>query len=310
MAKITYRYLRGLLLLFLPFAISTPIVAENLKPTPAPSLELIGKTKQYRIRHKDTLLDVARSEGLGFIELVAANPGIDPWLPTVDSKITIPSWHLLPDGSRDGLLLNLADQRLYYFTPDGSVESYAIGTGREGWETPQGKTKIIKKVENPIWYVPNSIQKEDPTLPKAVLPGPKNPLGKHAFYLDWPGYLIHGTNQPWGVGRRVSHGCVRMYPEDIEKIYSRISLGTAVTIINQEAKLAWSDNQLWLEIHPSQSQNLELEEKKTLSPSFVPELIFRVRDKSQGQFSKVNWETVRRAERERKGIPIPILGRR
>ncbi|MEK9685428.1 MAG: hypothetical protein VW226_12835 [Rhodospirillaceae bacterium] len=111
--------------------------------------------------------DVARSAGPGFIELVAANPGIEPWLPTVNTTITIPSMHLLPDGSRDVLLLKLAD----HFTPDETVESYTRGTGREGCETPQGKTKIIRKVQNPIRYVPNSIQKEDPTLPKAVLPG-------------------------------------------------------------------------------------------------------------------------------------------
>lgn len=269
--------------------------------------QLIGEMRRYKAKHKDTLLDIARRNGLGFVELVAANPGVDPWLPGEGREILIPGAHLLPDGPRDGLLLNLIDQRLYQFTPAGAVKSYPIGTGREAWNTPVGSTTIQRKKRNPTWFVPKSVREEDPELPAVVRPGPDNPLGRHAFYLGWHAYLIHGTNKPWGVGRRVSHGCIRMYPEDISSIFDKIPVGTKVTVTSQEAKIAWLGDNLMLEIHPNGEQNLALEATGKFAPAAVPELAYRIKEKAGTRLKDIDWEAVRKTERERKGFPVSIV---
>ena len=156
------------------------------------------------------------------------------WVPGEDTKIVIPDAHLLPDGAREGLVLNLADQRIYYYAPNSSiVESHPIGIGNVDWETPKGTTRVIRKRKNPIWRVPKSIRAEQPELPAMVMPGPKNPLGKFALDLSMPAYLIHGTNKPLGVGRRVSHGCIRLYPEDILTLFRKVAVGTPVAIVDQ-----------------------------------------------------------------------------
>ena len=280
------------------------------KNTSSTKSSIIGKTSVYFAKHEDTLLDIARLFGLGFVEIVAANQGVSPWIPGKGKKIRIPGAHIIPEGRRQGLLINISDQRLYWFKEDGVTKSYPIGTGKEAWETPIGSTKILRKRKNPIWYVPKSVRKEDPKLPKVIPPGPQNPLGRHAFYLGWPSYLIHGTNIPWGVGRRVSHGCIRMYPEDIAAIFNEIKVGTKVTVTDQEAKLSWSGSQIYLEVHPNRKQNLELEERGTFIPDKVPELPYRIKQISGRYFKNVDWQVIKRTELERTGIPVPILKRK
>jgi L,D-transpeptidase ErfK/SrfK len=291
----------------------TNLVAEELG-TAKPAISypaMVGEASHYFTTKEDTLLDVARNHNLGYVEMVAANPGIDPWIPGAGTKIHLPTGHLLPDGPREGVLLNLVDQRLYYFPSDGKpVESYPIGTGQDAWNTPLGSTKITRKKRDPIWYVPKSIQKDDPTLPAVVRPGPDNPLGRHALYLGWKSYLIHGTNNPWGVGRRVSHGCVRMYPENIEALFPRLPIGTPVTVVEQEAKLGWHGGALLLEAHPNLTQNNELEETGKLTPATVPELAYRVSQAAGPHVGRVNWALVKKAVAERRGIPVPILHER
>jgi len=271
---------------------------------------IIGKTSVYFAKHEDTLLDIARLFGLGFVETVAANKGVDPWIPGRGKKIQIPGAHIIPEGPRKGFLINIADQRLYWFRENGDAKSYPIGTGKEAWETPLGSTKILKKQKNPTWFVPKSVREEDPDLPKFMPPGPQNPLGRHAFYLGWPSYLIHGTNIPWGVGRRVSHGCIRMYPEDIAEMFDEIKPGTNVSITDQEAKLTWLDSQVFLEVHPNHTQNLELEERGHFTPAKVPELPYRIKEISGKYFKNVDWQLIRKTELERTGIPVPILKRK
>lgn len=268
---------------------------------------IIGKTGVYYAKYEDTLLDIARRFGLGFVETIAANKGVNPWIPGQGKKIRIPGAHIIPEGPRKGLLVNISDQRLYRFREDGYTKSYPIGTGKDAWETPIGSTKILRKQKDPIWFVPRSIRDEDPHLPKIIPPGPQNPLGRHAFYLGWPSYLIHGTNIPWGVGRRVSHGCIRMYPEDIAELFTEIKVGTTVTVIDQEAKLSWSGSQIYLEIHPNHKQNLELEELGDFTPERVAELPYRIGVISGEYLKKVDWKLVRKTELERTGIPVPIL---
>lgn len=270
--------------------------------------DLIGEIRTVAARHEDTLLDIARINGLGFVETVTANKGVDPWLPGKGTVITLPTAHVLPAGPRKGILLNLIDQRIYFFPGEGApIQTYAIGTGQEAWDTPVGNTRITRKKQNPTWYVPKSIRDEQPELPAVVRPGPNNPLGRHAMYLGWHAYLIHGTNNPWGVGRRVSHGCIRMYPEGIERLFPQVPVGTPVTVVSQEAKTGWRDGQLYLEVHPNPKQNLELEETGKLTPAPVSELAYRIAQAAGKDVRRVDWERVKSAAFERSGWPIPIL---
>jgi len=282
------------------------IDARKVKASRYPAV--IGDVRHHVARHEDTLLDIARSNNLGFVELAAANPGVDPWLPGAGRTIVLPTAHLLPAGPRQGILLNLTDQRLYYFPPDGGpVQSFPIGTGQEAWDTPIGKTTVVRKQKDPTWYVPKSIREEDPELPKIVPAGPDNPLGRHALYLGWSSYLIHGTNSPWGVGRRVSHGCIRMYPEGIAKLFPEVPVGTAVTVVRQELKLSWYNGTLFMEVHPNAKQQLEIEETGRFTPDTVPELIYRVNDAAGEARHSIDWRRVTEAVAKRSGLPIPIL---
>ena len=273
-----------------------------------PYPDMIGAPRYILAKAEDTLIDLAREHHLGFTELRAANPGVDPWLPGAGTQILLPTGHLLPDGPREGLLLNLVDQRLYYFVPDtGRVESYPIGTGRAAWDTPQGTTMIVRKKRNPSWYVPKSIREEDPTLPKVVGPGPQNPLGRFAMYLGWPSYLIHGTNNPWGVGRRVSHGCIRLYPEDIAQLFPRIPKGTAVTVVQQQVKTGRVSGELMVEIHASPKQGDGIEANGKFAPEPLPELAYMLVTMAGNDVGRIDWPAVNRAARERRGVPVRFL---
>lgn len=224
-----------------------------------PDQSVIGTPQIVYTREEDTFPDLAREYGLGYDELVEANPDIDPWLPGADRPVLLPTQYILPAAPRRGIVLNVAAKRLFYFPPtaDGElpvVLTYPIGIGRVGWETPTGEAKVVAKATDPQWYVPWSVQREhaeagDP-LPPVVPPGPDNPLGRHVLQLDMPGYLIHGTNMPWGVGMRVSHGCVRLYPENIESLYSLVSRGEPVHIVNQPILSGSLDGELYVESHP------------------------------------------------------------
>ena len=219
---------------------------------------VIGVPQIVFTRDADTLSDLARTYGLGYDELIAANPGIDPWLPGTKTPVLLPTQYVVPDVPREGVVLNIASKRLFYFpeVPEGQpqvVKTYPIGIGRVGWETPLGTTKVVAKARDPHWYVPASVRREhrelgDP-LPAVVPPGPDNPLGTHVLKLEMPGYLIHGTNQPYGVGMRVSHGCVRLYPENIEFLYELVEIGETVTIINEPFLLGQLNGDTFFEGH-------------------------------------------------------------
>lgn len=294
--------LAGLGLLFSP---AGAIAAPDSSPVYA---DVIGEIGQYVTTGDDTLLDVARRFSLGFTELVAANPGIDPWLPGKGVRITLPSAHILPRGPREGVMLNLADQRMYIFRPKtGTVISVPVGVGRDAWNTPIGSTKIVRKKANPAWHPPKSIRLADPTLPRVVPAGPQNPLGQHAVYLGLSGYLFHGTNKPMGVGRRVSHGCVRLYPEDIERLFKKFAIGTRVTIIDEPMKIAWLDDQLLLEIHPSQSQADDMEAGDRITPEKPMDFEYRIIAAAGAQAHRLNWVDIKNTLQQRAGIPVNIL---
>ena len=225
---------------------------------PLPGDDVVGAITVVTARYEDTLLDIARRHGLGYEDIVRANPDVDTWLPGEGTEVVLPTRFVLPPGSRRGIILNLAEYRLYYFPKPkdgerGVVMTYPISIGRMDWETPLGKTTIIQKVTNPAWYPPASIRAEHAAdgnpLPRIVPAGPQNPLGKHAMRLGLPGYLIHGTNRPAGVGMRVTHGCVRMYPEDIGFLFGQVALNMPVRIINEPVKLGWDGDMLVMEAH-------------------------------------------------------------
>jgi L,D-transpeptidase ErfK/SrfK len=219
---------------------------------------VVGEPQVVFTRESDTLSDLARAYGLGYDELVAANPDVDPWLPGDNTPVLLPTQFVLPEVPREGLVLNIATKRLFYFPamPEGEkrvVKTYPIGIGRVGWETPVGMTSVVAKARDPHWYVPASVRREHAEmgnpLPSVVPPGPDNPLGHRVLQLDMPGYLIHGTNQPYGVGMRVSHGCVRLYPENIELLYELVEIGEQVLIVNEPYLLGSRDGQVFFESH-------------------------------------------------------------
>jgi len=225
----------------------------------SPEQAVIGDPQLVIASEENTFSLLAREYGLGYDELVAANPDIDPWLPGDGTPILLPTQYVLPNVPREGIVLNIASKRLFYFPPAAEGEprkvmTYPIGIGRVGWETPLGHSAVVSKATDPHWWVPASVRQEhaengDP-LPAVVPPGPDNPLGRHVLKLDIPGYLIHGTNQPYGVGMRVSHGCVRLYPENIEELYGLVGVGEPVVIVNEPYLVGERDGEVYFEAHP------------------------------------------------------------
>ncbi|MDH3695312.1 MAG: L,D-transpeptidase family protein, partial [Gammaproteobacteria bacterium] len=224
----------------------------------SPGNDVIGDLATITTKRGDTLPDIARHYSLGHNDVAGANPNVDVWVPHAGARVLLPLQFVLPDEApRQGIVLNVATMRIYYYpedTLDNRVFTYPVGIGREGWATPTGHMRIVEKKEQPDWRVPASIRKEhaqmgDP-LPAVVPAGPDNPLGEFAMRLTRPEYLIHGTNKPYGIGMRVSHGCVRLYPEDIQPLFQSTALSTDVHLIDQPYLLGWRGDVLYLEAHP------------------------------------------------------------
>lgn len=222
--------------------------------------DVVGELQVIVARQEDTFLDIARAYDLGFDELEDANPDVDAWLPGAGTRIVLPTQFVLPDGPREGIVLNVGTKRLFYFPKPvvgqpRVVITHPVGIGREGWQTPIGTTRVVAKKKDPVWTVPASIRREHAAegnpLPARVGPGPDNPLGAYAMRLGFPSYLIHGTNKPDGIGMRVSHGCVQLFPEDIESLFGQVAVGTSVRIINEPQLLGWRGDNLYLEVHPA-----------------------------------------------------------
>ena len=276
---------------------------------PPPEFDLVGTEYQVEARQEDTLLDIARRHGIGQEEILGANPGVDRWLPGAGTRVTIPSRYVLPSLPHEGLVLNLPEMRLYYFPPvepgeRAVMHTYPVSVGRMDWATPLGKTKLVAKQKDPPWYPPESIRKEheeqgDP-LPRVVPPGPDNPLGGYALRLGIPGYLIHGTNKAFGVGMRVSHGCIRMLPEDIEVLFPQVPVDTPVRIINQPAKVGWYGGDLYLEVYPP------LEEDWAGIEALVED-VFREIDRALSKRpAELDDQAIERAILQQTGVPVVI----
>ncbi|MDP4547955.1 L,D-transpeptidase family protein [Marinobacter sp. MDS2] len=234
-------------------------VASDAKPDRSPRVptfsvngDLAGDLQVFTTAYEDTFAGIGNELALGYLELVKANPGVDPWLPGEGTQITLPRMYVLPDSNRKGIVINLAEYRLYYFTENG-VQVYPVGVGTEDNPSPLTNAKVTMPLESPAWYPPASIRAEYEAsgdyLPRMIPPGPDNPLGTHALMLSEKGYLIHGTNKQFGVGMAVSHGCFRMYNEDISRFAYQVSKGTPVQVIREPVKVGVSAGEVWLEVH-------------------------------------------------------------
>lgn len=280
---------------------------ESETALPARDGDITGLLHHYLVSSDETLINVAHQNGLGLLELMAANRGVDPWVPKDRTELILPLAFILPDAPREGIVINIAELRLYYFADDGQLRfTVPIGVGREGFETPNGPTKIVRKSDAPTWRPTADARRDDPTLPVEVPPGPQNPLGSYALYLGWPTYLIHGTNKPDGVGRRVSRGCIRLYPEDIERLYHLAEIGTKVTVVNQPVKFGWHANELFVEVHPTLDQLDQLETKGDFVPVRAAGNGEAARAKAAERAGDIDWSTLLWAEYERNGLPIQI----
>lgn len=282
-----------------------------------PKQEVIGETQVIFARYENTFSAIGREYDLGYEEMRRANPGVDQWLPGEGTPIYLPTQTILPDAPREGIVVNVPAMRLFYFTQEKAKEpgaapvlkvtSHPIGIGVQGWATPFGEAKVVEKARDPVWYVPASIRKEhaergDP-LPSVVPPGPDNPLGAFAMTLSLPGYLIHGTNKPAGVGMRSSHGCIRLYPEDIEALFPRVARGTPVRIVNQPVLAGWRDGQLYLEVHPPLAE----EEHDLLAEADAA--LSRALERAGAAAASVQLDraAIEKIVTEQRGMPLPVL---
>jgi L,D-transpeptidase ErfK/SrfK len=268
----------------------------------------IGRLESMRTSYEDTLINLAQKQRVGYAQLIAANPGVDPWVPGRSTKIILPNWHIIPDVERKGLVLNTGELRLYYFPSDGSEpKTFPIGIGREGLFTPKGSTTVTRKQADPIWRPTPRMRLEDPELPAEVRKGPDNPLGAYALYMGWPSYLIHGTNKPKAIGRRASSGCIRMYDNEIEWLFHNVPVGTKVTSIDQPVKMAWIDGVFFIEAEPNDLQIDEIEYQNRQITVDVPDgIIAEVRRKAGDKVAMLDWEKVRNVLIERTGVPTNV----
>lgn len=271
----------------------------------------MGEEVIYVATQEDTLVHIARAQEMGFVEMRAANPNVDPWIPGNGTELILPKRHILPDAPHDGIVINLPEMRLYAFVNgDNEPTTFPIGIGREGLETPIGTTSVVRKAEGPTWRPTPRMRREDPTLPVAVETGPDNPLGTHALYLGWPTYALHGTNKPYGIGRRISSGCIRLYPENITQLFEMIPVGTKVTVVNQPIKLAWIDDVLYMEAHPDMEQAIQMEETGQIYSAKMSQQDMAFIVNAAGEFqNKLHWATIRTEVRNRSGRPVMIARR-
>jgi L,D-transpeptidase ErfK/SrfK len=267
--------------------------------------DVIGQLAVIRLEKGDTLPDIARHFSLGIDSVSAANPGIDIWVPEAGERILLPLSFILPDTVRKGIVINLAAMRLFYFREDGkllAVSTYPIGVGTTERPTPMGQMHIVLKMIRPTWNVPASIaedhrKKGDP-LPAKVPPGPLNPLGEHALYLSKSGYLVHGTNKPTSIGLRATNGCIRLYPEDIQRLFENTPVKTPVSIVNQPYLVGQRDGIVYIEVHTPFEESGTTELEKAYA---------KLRNIEKKSGHALDWKKVKEVVAEARGIPVPIF---
>lgn len=290
------------------FAISS-LVQAAVYPLPPDDVDIIGELQTVEVQVDETLLDIGRRYSVGYEEMQRANPEVSMWVPEPGTQVVVPTRHILPSAPREGLVLNVAEMRLYYYPPEvkgqpRTVETYPVSIGRMDWRTPLGRTNVTAKQKNPAWYPPQSVKQEAKAggweVPDVVPPGPDNPLGHRVLRLGMPAYLIHGTNNPWGIGMRVTHGCVRMYPEDIEDLFERVAVNTPVQIVNEPVKAGWFAGTLYLEAHPV------LDEHKEDEAQILREAVERIAQAQGDRGHRVDLARIKETINGQAGLPIAI----
>jgi L,D-transpeptidase ErfK/SrfK len=302
-----------------PPALPKPEATHKFELT-AETGDVVGYVQKTTVGKDDTMPDIARRFDVGYEELLLANPGVDPWLPGVGREVIVPTEFVLPAAPREGVVVNVAAMRIFYFPPHKKGEpqlvyTHPIGIGRVGWKTPEGSTKIVSRQKDPVWVVPKSVRAEHAEdgdiLPAVVPAGPDNPLGQYAFHLGWPSYLIHGTNKPYGVGMRSSHGCMRLYPEDIAVFYDLIPIGTKVTVVNQPYVFGWRDGTLYLQAYAvmeDDSRDWDKNRKRLLAKLLNPSARQKIGQKIEGQDDQVDWQRVGDLAHAPRAVPVPVTG--
>ncbi len=287
--------------------------AATLRLPPADQA-VVGEPQIIEAKFEDTLSDIGRRYGIGYEEMISANPGVDPWLPGAGARVTVPAQFILPDAPREGIVINLPEHRLYYFPvakagEEQVVVTYPISVGKMDWKTPLGLTRIVDKRVNPSWTPPESVRREHEEdgrpLPKVVPPGPDNPLGEYAMRLGIPGgaYLIHGTNRPVAVGMPVTHGCIRMFPEDIEQFFKMVPVKTPVRIVHQPLKAGFVGEQLYMEVHPPLSGQEDTEAGNLTNITRV------LVTATQARNTPIDWSAAERIFKKASGVPemLPVM---
>ncbi len=302
--------------------VEPPPQPELPKPTATHKFEIdahsdvVGYVQRTVIGKEDTLPDVARRFDVGYEEILLANPGVDPWLPGAGREVVVPTQFVLPAAPHEGVVINVAAMRIFYYPPHKKGEpqivyTHPIGIGKVGWKTPEGSTRIISRQKDPVWTVPKSVRDEHAEdgekLPDKVPAGPDNPLGEYEFRLGWPSYLIHGTNKPYGVGMRSSHGCIRLYPEDIAVFFDLIPIGTKVTVVNQPYLFGWRDGTLYLQpyaVMEDDSRDWDKNRKRLLANLLNPKL----RQKIEIHDKDIDWQRVGDLAHTPRAVPVPVSG--
>ena len=304
--------IRGTLFSLALWALLTGASQATVYEIPADGSAVVGSDTHMTAVYQDTLLDIARRNSLGYYEIIRANPGVDMWLPGAGKDIMLPGRRILPPGPREGIVVNLPEHRLYYYPKPKKGEkpvviTYPVSIGKMDWKTPIGETRVIQKEKHPNWYPPEGVRKEhlangDP-LPAVVKAGPDNPLGDYAMRLAAGGgtYLIHGTNNPMAVGMAITHGCVRMYPEDVAALFPLIPVGTKVWLINEPVKVAFADGELLMEAHPP----VDDEGQNTAEPDL--NLLSTKLDQALGNTTAaIHWDFAKEALQAANGIPTVV----
>ena len=257
--------------------------------------EVLGVLGTRTVQQGESLIEIAREHNVGFNAIASANPGLDAFVPTPGAVLTIPTEWILPGSATPGaLVVNLSEMRLYLFPKVGAPLTFPVGVGMDEWKTPLGTFTVVSKIVNPAWYPPLSIRRENPDLPARVPPGPDNPLGTHALRLSEGSILIHGTDEPYGVGRKASHGCIRLYPEDIPRLYDLVSLRTRVTMVREPVKVGLRAGRILVEVHEDRDARVDLrgEAARLLA--------------ERGLAAHVDVGRLRAALEERRGVPVDV----
>lgn len=303
MKNIRKAYMKSLIGVLSLCGLGLPQAQATVFPLPT-SGDVVGEEKYVFPQNNETLLQLARNYDVGYEEIMMVNPQLNPQSSLSSStRVFIPTRFILPAAARTGIVINLAELRMYYFPPGRNVViTKPIGIGREGkWQTPVGVTKIVAKEHDPYWHPTENVRAEaarhGTPIPEIFPPGPDNPLGQYEFRLGWPTILIHGTNRPETVGSRVSAGCIRLMPEDIEEMYGIIPVGTEVRVVNQPFKAGWLNDRLYFEAH------YPLQEQQAHYAADMTSVVNTIHEKISGRTALIKWSVVENAAKRPNGVP-------